>query len=321
MHGPREQMYWRAAALVVTGLAALITVQPVLQGSVLRLAAGALFVFFIPGYALQTLIFSSERGHTEQTVPRRTRLALSIGASPAIVGLVGLAINELTGRITFDQVLTVLVVSTGMVLGGSLLLALNTSRESTRLRANNASGSTQRVTARLPRPALSDAVDTDARQQWLLVAIAAVLFIGLITISPPQQSYTELSLLTETERDQLSADSYPEILEPRETTSVVVGIRNEEQTATDYTLVVTREGENSEPVVLNTETVRLLDGESAQLRPTLSAPQAPGEVRFRMRLYRSSTADLPESPASLSEPYREVRLIVTVQPDSDGERQ
>ena len=321
MHGPREQTYWRAAALVMTGLAALITAQPVLRGSLLRLAAGALLVFFIPGYALQTLIFSSERGHADKTVPRRTRLALSIGASPAIVGLVGLALNELTGRITFDQILTVLVVSTGAVLGGSLLLALDTPRKPTYSRANDASESTRQVTARLPRSALSDVVDTDARQQWVLVGVAAVLFIGLMTISPPQQSYTELSLLTETESGQFSADTYPETLEPGETASVVVTIRNEEQAATEYTLIVTREGENSESVVLSTETVRLLDGEPARLRPTLSAPQTPGEVRFKMRLYRSSTVDVSEPPASLSEPYREVRLVVTVQPDSDGERQ
>lgn len=85
-------------------------------------------------------------------------------------------------------------------------------------------------------------------------------------------------------------------------------------------MVVTRDGPNSEPVALNTETVTLGDGDSAQLPTTLSAPQTPGDVRFRVHLYRSTATDIAD-PASPPEPYREVRLIVSVKPQGGGEQQ
>ncbi|MFC7315116.1 DUF1616 domain-containing protein [Salinirubellus salinus] len=306
----------QAAGLVLLSLAAVVAFQPYLRGSSLRLVAGTLLVFFLPGYALQTVLFPIAG---EERLSSRTRLAVSIGSSPALVALVALVVNELTGRIAFGRLLTALVLVTGGLLGVSVLQTLGTSRRASQPTADGGWTPRRQVTDRLPRPTLSVVLGGGSRRQWALVGVATILFVGLLAAPAPQQTYTELSLLTETEQGRLTADDYPETLAPEASADLVVTVRNEEQTAQDYTLVITREQADGGGVILAAERVELADGETRRLRTALVAPETPGEVRFTYRLYRTETVASVDSVENLPSPYRETRLLLTVRPSPEGD--
>jgi uncharacterized membrane protein len=314
--GVRAQVYVKVGALALLSLATVVTSQSYLYGSPMRLVAATLLVFLLPGYALQTVLFQST---ANESVPPRTRLAVSIGTSPAIVAVVALILNEFTGRITFDRLLTALVLLTGALLGASLLQTLDTGQRAPKPTADGGWTPKRQVTDRLPRPTFSTALTGDSWQQWALVGVVAILFIGLLVAPAPEQTYTELSLLSETEQGRLTADDYPETLTSGASATVVATVRNKEGTTQAYTLVVTREQADDEEVIMKTEQIELADGETKRLRTTLVAPETPGEVRFTYRLYRAASTVSTDSSEELPTPYRETRLLVTVQPPAGGD--
>jgi uncharacterized membrane protein len=312
----RVQVYLKIGALGLLSLATVVTSQSYLYGSPMRLVAATLLVFLLPGYALQTVLF---RSTANESPPPRTRLAVSIGTSPAIVAIVALIINEFTGRITFDRLLTGLVLLTGVLLGASLLQTLGTGQRAPKPTADGGWTPRRQVTDRLPRPTFSTAFTGDSWQQWALVGVGAILFIGLLAAPAPEQTYTELSLLSETEQGRLTADDYPETLSSGASAAVVATVRNEEETAQAYTLVATREQADGEGVIMKTERIELLDGETKRLRTTLVASNTPGEVRFTYRLYRADSTVSTDSFEELPTPYRETQLLVTVRPPAGGD--
>ena len=314
--GTRALTYVQAGGLVLLSVAAAVTFQPYLSGSSVRLVAATLLVFLLPGYALQTVLFQSTG---DETLSPRTRLAASIGTSPAIVALVALMINEVTGRITFGRLLTALVLLTGALLCVSLLQTLGIGQRAPNPTADGGWTSKRRITDRLPRPTLSTALNRDSRQQWALVGVVTILFIGLLAAPAPEQTYTELSLLSKTEQGRLTADDYPETLTPGTSATVVTTVRNEEDTTQAYTLVVTREQADGAGVVTKTEPIELADGETRRLPTTLVAPKTPGEVRFTYRLYRAEPMVSTNSFEELPSPYRETQLLVTVQSPASGD--
>jgi uncharacterized membrane protein len=311
-------VYTQTGGLVLLSVAAVVTFQPYLSGSPVRLVAATLLVFLLPGYALQTVLFQSTG---DDTLSLRTRLAVSIGTSPAIVALVALMINEFTGRITFGRLLTALVLLTGALLGVSLLQTLGTGQRAPKPTADGGWTPKRRVTDRLPRPMLSSALNRDSWQQWALVGVVVILFIGLMAAPAPEQTYTELSLLSETEQGRLTADGYPETLTTGTSAAVVTTVHNEEDTTQAYTLVLTREQANGDGVILGTESIELTNSETKRLRTTLVAPKTPGEVRFTYRLYRAESTVLADSFEDLPAPYRETRLVVTVRSPGGGDSQ
>ena len=316
MGGIRALVYVQAGGLVLLSLAATATFQPYLSGSSVRLVAATLLVFLLPGYALQTVLFQSTG---DEALSPRTRLAVSIGTSPAIVAIVALMINEFTGRITFGRLLTALVLLTGAFLGVSVLRTLGTGQRAPKPTADGGWAPKRRVTDRLPRPTLSTALNRDSRQQWALVGVVTILFIGLLAAPAPEQTYTELSLLSETEQGRLAADDYPETLTPGTSATVVATVHNEEDTTQAYTLVVTRKQADGAGVITKTEPIELADGETKRLRTTLVAPKTPGEVRFTYRLYRTESIVATDRFEELPSPYRETRLLVTVQSPASGD--
>jgi hypothetical protein len=159
----------------------------------------------------------------------------------------------------------------------------------------------------------------ESRRQWALVGVATILFVGLLAAPAPQQTYTELSLLTETEQGRLTADDYPDTLAPGASADVVVTVRNEERTTQDYTLVITRQQTDDDGVILAAERIGLADGETRRLRTTLVAPETLGEVRFTYRVYRTETVASAGGVENLPSPYRETRLLMTVRPSSEGD--
>jgi uncharacterized membrane protein len=296
--------------------AAVVTFQPYLRESSVRLVAGILLVFFLPGYALQAVLF---RPSDDDRLSPRTRLAMAIGSSPALVALVALALNELTGRITFGGMLTALVSLTGALLGVALFQTARMHQKALRPATGHGLLSDHRFIDHLPRPAVWTTGESQSRKQWALVGVAAILFIGLLTAPAPQQTYTELSLLTETAQGQLTANGYPETLTTGTSTTVVATVRNEEQTTQDYLLVVTREQTDSNKMILMTERVKLSDGKMERLQTTLVAPQKPGEVRFTYHLYRTADVGQVDRAGNLPSPYRETQLLVTIRSPADGD--
>ncbi|MEM2856682.1 MAG: DUF1616 domain-containing protein [Candidatus Nitrosocaldaceae archaeon] len=96
--------------LAVTGItiASIYAIPSIEQFSLVRIIIGGIFVLFVPGYALISMLFSKH-----DTVER---IALSIGVSLAIVPLIGLILNYTPLGIRLDPVVTILsIFSTSVI--------------------------------------------------------------------------------------------------------------------------------------------------------------------------------------------------------------
>jgi hypothetical protein len=98
--------------LIVTGITLLtIYILPSIEPfSILRIIIGFIFVLFIPGYALNNLLFPNKHDTIEN-------VAFSIGFSLAIVPLIGLILNYTPLGIRLDPiVLLISITSIGIIL-------------------------------------------------------------------------------------------------------------------------------------------------------------------------------------------------------------
>lgn len=135
---------------------------------------------------------------------------------------------------------------------------------------------------------------------WTLAFVLAASVVGVayIVVTPqePAAPYTEFYVLN----SHGNASNYPTNLSINETGMFVVGVTNHEHRDTTYTVVISLENRT---VTSRTATV----DEGDTWEDTFSfAPTSTGHKRLWIRLYKGSSAELP------NETYRDLRVWINV---------
>ncbi|MXR40744.1 DUF1616 domain-containing protein [Halobaculum sp. WSA2] len=328
-----------AAVVVAVALTIVSVFTPVVNETPLRVVFGLPFVLFVPGYALIAALFpeagtppaaDGERGddgvgagvsgdHSDADdedpsgIDGIERVALSFGTSIAVVPLVGLVLNFTP----FGIRLVPIVVS---VSGVTLALTAVAARRRRALPADERLRVPYRRWIADARAELFEPeTRTDAALNVLLAVsvVIAVSSVGYAVAVPKQgESFTEFYILTEDEDGELVADDYPTEFTRGESRSLVVGVTNQENRPTDYTVVVqlqrVRVANNSTTVLeesrLKQWDVELAHNETWHLNHTVT-PRMTGE---RLRLaYLLYVGDPPAEP-TVDNAYRELHLWINV---------
>ncbi|QLH81123.1 DUF1616 domain-containing protein [Halosimplex pelagicum] len=255
------------AVVALTLATALVALVPGSDGTPLRVLLGFPFVLLAPGYALVAAAFpggrrerasDAEAGTTSDRWDRGLdgpeRLAFAVGASVALVPLVGLALSvAAVGLRTVPVVLSLSAVA----LGATAAAARRRSAVPVDERpVGSVADCVRAARARLPGRSgrsggagdsggrSAGSADPGARSVAVLDVVlvgALVLAVaggGYAVLGPTGGDYTELSLLTETESGDLVADDYPRNATVGDAERLTLGVGNREGEPVDYTVVV-----------------------------------------------------------------------------------
>jgi uncharacterized membrane protein len=294
-----------------TGAVWLAAYLPVVSTSPIRVVVGLPFVLFAPGYALVAALFpeSGTNEITDGSVDGIERIVLSVGGSFVLVPATGLLVSFTPFGL---RLLPLLV---GITLVTLTLVAIGVVRRR-RLppeqRFRTPVGQWRRtVWQELVSP--DDGVDRLLNVVLALAVITATASVGY-AVAVPQQAdpFTEMYLLTADGDGEGVAGEYPSNLTAGNTTSLVLGIGNREQSTVNYTVVVelqrVRNDSVQEAERLGHLQTRLSANESNErtvsIHPTLTGQR----MRLVFMLYRGS----PPADPSLESAYREVHLWVNV---------
>ncbi len=298
----------------------------------IRVAFGFPLLFVLPGYAFVAALFpecSAERASDEQAgdaslggrITLLERGVISLGASLALVPLVGMVLNFTEWGIRLVPVLAVLSACT-------VALAVVAAVRRWNLPPNDR--------FRVPvgewyndlRGWLFNAETTLDTALNVAIAASVLLAAGSVTYavaSPKQpQTYTEFYLLNETDDGTLVADGYPHNFTDGRTEEVVVGVQNHEEERTNYTVVVklqrvaSRNGsaEIIEERQLEGVPVVLRDGETRRWTHDVAPTMAGQNLRLQYLLYRGD----PPANSRVENAYREVHLWINVTHNADAGR-
>lgn len=345
-----------AALVAVTNIAVFF---PGINQTPLRVLLGLPLVLFLPGYAFVAALFpeagatpasadhddnparTDEQGEpvvatdgSTAAPPRTTpdessidreggidgieRVALSFGLSIAIVPLLGLVLNFTPWGIRLTPVM--------IAVSGFTLAAVAVAAQRRRaLPPAERFSVPYRAWIATTRDELLEPDDgTDLGLNVLLVAsiLLAVGSVGYAVAVPPQgEQFSEFYLLTEDDDGDLVADGYPETFVAGEPRPLVVGIGNQEQRSTQYTVVVEAhdvellDGGNEtrirdrERLLTRTTTIEHNETRNFEVRP---APTMTGEeLRLTFLLYRGAASEIPARPDP-DGAYRSVHLWIDV---------
>lgn len=293
-------------------------------------------LLFIPGYVLLATLFprrylapldadpvtvfgnntDSAGRHRVESSRRITwgeRVALSFGASVAILPLLALAIVPFSGSISREPALLGL---TAFVLVGAIAATVRRNRLSKRDRFRVPY---RRWTRTLHRTAFGDHSLPDRAISVVLLCslLAATSAFGFAILAPQQgEAYTSASLLTRTESGDLTASGYPDNFTQGDSEQLLLRVANNENVEMTYSAVV-----QLQRVDTAGETVTITDREPlVQKRKTVAAgdtwlashtvePTMIGEdLRMTYYLYRG---DPPASPSEETA-YRTLHLWINV---------
>lgn len=327
------------AVLVLVGLANLVVFLPVGDGSPLRAVVGLVFVLFLPGYALVSLLFpeagrSPARGESDEpgsTIDRffvldRTRaargidgverVALAFALSLALVPLILVGVS--VSAFEFALVPTFLAISAvTVVCAGVALLRRWEVPEDERFRVP------YRAWIATGTGSITDAGSRFDAVLNVALAVAIVLAVGTlafaVVVPPDGERFTEFYVLNGTGDGELVASNYPESLSPDEPELLYVGIENYEQGTVEYSVVVQLqrvEGDTDESIVADRVEV---DRFSMTLGPNETSIRAQeltvsdeltGEgLRLTFLLYDGSVPDTPTRDNA----YRSLHLWIDVE--------
>lgn len=218
-----------------------------LESSPLRVALGAPLLLLLPGYVLVATLFprstvpeTRQRASGSSFFPKQfwalngpERAALSFGLSLAILPLFALVVAFSRWSFTVDAV--VLGLSLFVFLGAvtSVLTRSAVSPEA-RFEVSMLAWS-GRIWKFMFAGNLRNSVVNVALVLSIVLSVAVVGF----AFAAPQdgERYSEMTLLTETEDGEYVAGEYPEVFTTGEQRELVVGIENNEQVQTEYTVV------------------------------------------------------------------------------------
>lgn len=315
-----------ALVLAVTVLAdvAVLVAGPRL----LRLGAAALLLFFLPGYAVVAALYPRAQLDRPDAAGRvgiglAERLALSFGASVAIVPLVGLTtwqIATLDGGPVAAELwrarTTPLAVLTVVVVGGCTAASVRRSRLPDHQRFALPYGEwIDAVRQALgPSRGLLDRVLTVALAASVLLAVGS---LGYALATPVDgEQYTSASLLAPGADGEPVASGYPTDLAPGERAQLVLELGNHEGRQVDYSVVVrleeVRTSGDGSTVTGATELERLAVTVGADETRTIRHTVTPRTTGDRLRLtYYVYRGDAPATPSRESA-YRVLYLWLSV---------
>lgn len=312
------------AIVVFVGLAGVVTHVSPLRKTILRPLLALPLLFFVPGYALLGVLFP-RRGATHAgeelaagdspvdgaQIDLPERLALSVGASVALLPLVGLALTLGGWPLTPSTAVH--------ALGGFAVVA-------------TAVGWLRRW--RLPPEARfrvpydrwiergRAALATSGRDAMLNVVLATSVvlaaggFAYALAVPNDGEAYTDFAVLSEDESGDLVAANYPSELTAGESTDLVVSIENREGETVEYTVVVALERVDTggeEVTVLEREhlerfSTTVQPGETVHEHHEVTPTMAGEDLRLSYYLYRG---DAPTEPSAESA-YRHLYLWIDV---------
>lgn len=310
------------ADLVVVGLAVVllvVTTLPVIEDTSLGTAVRAVFVGFVPGYALVAALFPSgdtaetartRRGVSNGRITRLERFALSIAASGGLLGAVagGLIATAVIESTTAAIRVLALVTLGLLVVAVIRRLALSPSE-------------------RFGRPlttwvGLLNPFGTGRSGGDLLSTVAfgfVVLFVlssaAYAMVPVQEEGYTELYLLHGEDGNPVS-EEYPTELTAGQGQPLIVGIGNHEGATTTYTVVVQLQEVETEGSQLTVQSateldrfeLSLRDGETAETEHVVTPERTGQNLRLTYLLY---VGDPPESPSE-ENAYRSTYVWVDV---------
>jgi uncharacterized membrane protein len=236
--------------VAILGFLTVVNLAIVVVGVVsapLRVALGTPLLLFLPGYVLVTTLFpratvpeTRQGSGAFSVLPRQycalngpERAALSFGLSLAILPLFALVVAFSRWSFTVDAVVLGLSL---FVLLGAVTSVFTRSAVSPEARFEvSILAWSSRVWKFMFAGTLRNSVVNVALVLSIVLSVAVVGF----AFAAPQdgERYSEMTLLTETEDGEYVAGEYPEVFATGEQRDLVVGIENNEQVQTEYTIV------------------------------------------------------------------------------------
>jgi uncharacterized membrane protein len=267
-------------------LTALFVLLPPLNTSPIRTILGIPMVLFLPGYALIAALF-----------PRKTdldgieRLALSFGLSIAVVPLIGLGLNFTPFGIRLVPILVSISVFTLAML---LIAYIRRSKLSEEERFE-VPLSYMYSSLRSEIFSSKKGVDRILTIILILSILASIIMLVYVIVTPKQgEKFTEFYILG----DNGKADGYPTKMVAGRTSSVIVGITNQEYRLTNYTLNISLENQTIKTMQVN------LMHNSTWEEKVLFTPEKTGDnLKLEFLLYKED---------NFTAPYRDLHLWVNV---------
>jgi uncharacterized membrane protein len=279
------------------GLAVATVVLPVVRESVVRALVAGSFLLFAPGYALVAALFVRDG-----QLSLLERAVFSVGASFALVGLVGVGLAETPA----------LGVRLGTVLPAQslvvcILLSVAVLRRRERVATERASPGRAFVSRTRRAWANRAAVGGGSRAVRVAIGVAVVAAVAapvFVTATPlPSEQYTEFYVLG----PDGTADGIPETVRPDEDIRLLVGVANHEHRTVAYGLQVQTRGADRQ--VLVSDRWRL---EHADSRETVLALDPPDRDTFEIELLLFYGGDTPEGVVEPRRADRRLSVTVTV---------
>jgi uncharacterized membrane protein len=285
--------------LAVLGVILTLSLQVSAQPTALRVVLGSLLLFVLPGYVLVAVIFPGNGGHrgSRTAIDRasptrgitwRERLALSFGASVALVPVLGLLV-ALAGP--FQQSLLFASIALFVIVGVVLAL-LRRLQLPPRDRFTVPVG---RWADDLSTFLFSGGLRNSALN--LVLAASVLLALGAVTVAvavpQPGTQYTSFALMTE-QRGDLVSSGYPTEFTLGQSEQLVYTVTNNRAERTQYTVVVEfqqlRTGDGQVTVLSERELARMqttLEPGQTWRRPHWITPPVAGDNnRVVYTLYR-----------------------------------
>lgn len=283
-----------------------------------RTALGLPLVLFLPGYVLVSALFPAEHRAGDRRTDRRLgtahRLALSVGASVALLSVVGVAFS--VAGLPFAPVPVVTTLGTLVVLGAVVAAARRSQVPTERRYALSPSSYVARFRAWLFAP--------DGRGEVLLNGTLAVaVFVSLVAVGyavavpADGESFTDFYVGSEED------DEYPTEFTLGQERTVPMGVENHEDEPASYTVVVQLQQVSTtgdEVTVeaadeLDRRQIDVADGERWTGEQAVAPTMAGEDLRLVFLLY---LGDAP-ADASTESAYENLYLWVDVTDAEDGD--
>jgi len=267
-------------------LTALFVLLPPLNTSPVRTILGIPMVLFVPGYALIAALFPRKND-----LDGIERLALSFGLSIAVVPLIGLGLNFTPFGIRLVPIIVSLSVFTVAML---LIAYLRRSKLSEEERFEVPFSN---IYSSLKSDIFSSKQGIDRILTIILILsiMASIITLIYVIVTPKQgEKYTEFYILG----DNGKAQGYPTLMEAGKTSSVIVGITNQEYVLTNYTMNISLENDT-----LNTMQVQLMHNSTWEEKVLFTPEKTGDNLKLEFLLYKEN---------NFTAPYRDLHLWVNV---------
>ena len=267
-------------------LTALFVLLPPLNTSPVRTILGIPMVLFVPGYALIAALFPRKND-----LDGIERLALSFGLSIAVVPLIGLGLNFTPFGIRLVPIIVSLSVFTVAML---LIAYLRRSKLSEEERFEVPFSN---IYSSLKSDIFSSKQGIDRILTIILILsiMASIITLIYVIVTPKQgEKYTEFYILG----DNGKAQGYPTLMEAGKTSSVIVGITNQEYVLTNYTMNISLDNDT-----LNTMQVQLMHNSTWEEKVLFTPEKTGDNLKLEFLLYKEN---------NFTAPYRDLHLWVNV---------